>query len=120
MASEGLDVASARKEAMFLVCFCRASGFCWKEASNVCVMEEVDRELILKEINRSSQGIIHESWSRWEGEARGRQLSKQKEACPKDTRRTASRKRNVNSISPIQQNSVKNGYDENNGYGKER
>ena len=26
----------------------------------------------------------------------------------------------VNSISPIQQNSMNNGYDENNGYGKER
>ena len=26
----------------------------------------------------------------------------------------------VNSISPIQQNSMENGYDENNGYGKER
>ena len=28
--------------------------------------------------------------------------------------------RGVKSISPVQQNSMKNGYDENNGYGKER
>ena len=28
--------------------------------------------------------------------------------------------RTVNSIPPIQQNSLKNGYDENNGYGRER
>ena len=80
---------------MFLVCFCRASGFCRKDAWDVCVLEEADRELIVKEIDRFFEGIIHESWSRWEGEARGRQLSKHKEACPKDTRRTASRKRKV-------------------------
>ena len=66
----------------------------------VCVMEEADRELILKEINRSVKGIIHESWSRWEGETRGRQLPKEKEACPKETRRTASRKRKVDRGSP--------------------
>ena len=41
------------KEAMFLVCFCRASGFCWKGVGCACVMEEAGRELIIKEINRS-------------------------------------------------------------------
>ena len=82
---------------MFLVCFCRASGFCWKEAWDVCVcvLEEADTELIHKEINRSFQGIILECWSRWEGETRVRQHPKQKAACPKDTRTTASRKRKV-------------------------
>ena len=42
------------KEAMFLVCFCRASGFAGKAWDVcVCVMEEADRELIIKEIYRS-------------------------------------------------------------------